>query len=43
MKTFGIVVCALMGVDAIKRHHHHHLPRGDLIQIRTNANADMLA
>ncbi len=43
-QTFGIVVCALLGVNAIGRHHHHrpHMG-GDLIQIRTNANADMLA
>ena len=41
---YTAIICALYGANAIGRHHHHR-PHGgaDLIQIRTNANADMLA
>ena len=43
--SLGIIVSALLGANAIahKHHHHHQQMRYDLIQVRSNENAEMLA
>ena len=41
MKTLGLVVCALLGVNAIKRHHHHH-GMNNFVQMRIQENAELL-